>query len=224
MVGNTRHRGFHAAADVHSPGLEDPVLLAGSHFHRGVRDPEHRLVERQRRIRFVRDQFVPDDRTRLVDQGRADVLVGLPQPHDCSGRVGDERHPAGVADVEGRHHYLAARGTHVGDRRVDVVHRDVRVPRRRHPVRGARWHRRDSGHGFSVQRRHRVHAPVARGLLVVVAPPEQRGIELLAGRLISGLQVDPTRRALRVLGFLWHDWPFVYSLTKRTPISTLLRV
>ena len=208
VIRHALHGRLHASPDFGIPHLEQVVRLPRTHLHGRGAHTEYGLVERQRRFRLVRDQFIPGHRPRFVGQRRADVLIGLPQPDHRARRIGHEGHRARIAHGHGRHQNLSARRADLLHRRVDVVHRDVRVPHRRHALGRARRHRRDRRDGFPIQQRHRIRAAL-RHRLVVIAPAQQRRVELLARGLVGGLQVDPARCALLVLGSLWHDRPFV---------------
>ena len=66
-----------------------------------------------------------------VDQLCSLVLPGLPHAERRPGRIGEDRHPAGVEDVERRSNDLSTCPGHPGGRFIGALDRDVGAPDRR---------------------------------------------------------------------------------------------
>src|SRR5262249_3444043 len=127
--------------------------------------------------------------------------------HSRPARVHGEHHPPGSHHVEGLHEDLAPGRPDLGGRVVGRVHGDVGVPHGRRPGGGhLRRLGRDRGDVMAADLGQGVHGPLPHGL-VVVGPAEYPRVESFGGVLVSGWQVHPAWRPLRVRRAFWHAIP-----------------
>ena len=174
-------------AAVEPAAVGDRPVLAVRPRDLGDLPAEERAVEGGGGLDVGRDQVVPGQGADGVDQSRPDALLRLPDRDHGPLRIGEGRHAPCVEDVEGRRQDVGAELGSPGRARVDVRHGDVAVPVRRDALVLALA---ETGDAVALHLGHRVHGALA-DRDVVVAPTEERAIELLGAVDVVGLQVDP---------------------------------
>jgi len=133
VVRDSLHRRRHRTSDHFVANLKKDVRVP-THIALLRLEPEHLVVKGVGDLAVVCEQLVPDKGAGLVDEGCPDVLSGLPEVDDGTGRVGHDRHAPGRHHVEGLHHDVASRRLCRLGGGVYIVDRDVRVPKRWDPL------------------------------------------------------------------------------------------
>src|ERR671918_1246315 len=201
---------------VHCPHPADQEVLA--HRDRPVdrgqlpeRPAEQAAVEGLGSVRVPGGEIAPRPRPGLVDQPGAVEPGGLPQTDPGPVGAGDHRHPGRAGDVVGTVLDTPADLLDPGQRRVEVVDRDVGVPA--------------VGVGLPVAVEARDVLPIdapdrvdAIGSLHIHGLPSQKvGVEALGSVWVRRAEVDPAQGALGVALDLAHQ-PGTATPTRR-PIS-----
>ena len=213
-VGQSADRGRGREGRDVPPGPMHRLEVPGDHEERGRRHQQHCRRELDpsqgpRALGIARLQLRPAEHAggRRVDR-RPRVPAGLEQRQPRAGRVLDDRHPADVRDVHGRHHDVAAEARHAFGGRVQVLDRHVE-----HPV------GRDTREGplqlvepaeVLAAELHLGVGPHGAHVLVGKRPAEQVTVERLRSGGIGGPELAPAERAHRAgvghRGLLGSGW------------------